>query len=261
MPLAQAADGTPLHYRIDGRAGAPVLMLSNSLATDLHMWDDQALTWSEHFRLLRYDYRGHGASGVTNGPYTMELLARDAIAVADTVGAKAFHWCGLSMGGMVGQWLAAYAPTRVQRLVLSNTHYHYADKQFWNERIRYVREHGLATLARPQMDRWFTKGFLDRSPQTVTKVIGMFQATTREGYVACAEAIRDIDFRASTPTIRMPTLVIVGSKDPATPPEAGVAIQQMIGGAKLVTLEASHLSNIEQPMAYGKAVLDFLLAP
>jgi 3-oxoadipate enol-lactonase len=164
------------------------------------------------------------------------------------------------MGGMVGQWLGAYAPERVQRLVLSNTHYYYPDKQFWNDRIRYVREHGLATLSRPQMDRWFTKDFLERSPQAITKVIGMFEATAREGYIACAEAIREIDFRASTPTISVPTLVIVGAKDPATPPEAGVAIQKMIRGANLVSLEAAHLSNIEQPMAYGKAVLDFMLA-
>jgi 3-oxoadipate enol-lactonase len=162
------------------------------------------------------------------------------------------------MGGMVGQWLGANARERVQRLVLSNTHYYYADKQFWNERIQYVRQHGLAPLSRPQMDRWFTKGFVERSPEAVDKVVGMFKATSLEGYLLCCEAVRDIDFRASTPTIGAPTLVIVGAQDPATPPEHGIAIQKMIEGAKLVSLEAAHLSNIEQPIHYSEAVLDFL---
>jgi 3-oxoadipate enol-lactonase len=258
MPIVQSFDGCPINYQMEGSADAPVLMLCNSLGTNLHMWDDQAAAWSKHFRLVRYDRRGHGQSGAPKGPYSMDMLGRDALAVADAAGAKTFNWCGLSMGGMVGQWMGANARDRVQRLVLSNTHYYYADKQPWHDRIKFAKDNGLEKLSGPQMERWFTKEFRDRSPQAVSKVVTMFVATKLDGFIGCCEAVRDIDFRATTPTISAPTMVIVGSKDPATLPEYGEAIQKMVKGAKLTSLEAAHLSNIEQPNAYTDAVLAFL---
>ena len=163
------------------------------------------------------------------------------------------------MGGMVGQWMGANARDRVQKLVLSNTHYYYADKQPWHDRIKFARDNGLEKLSAPQMERWFTKGFRDSSPGPVGKVVEMFTATKLDGFVGCCEAVRDMDFRASTPTITAPVMVIVGTKDPATLPEHGHEINKMIKGSKIVELDAAHLSNIEQPEAYTDAVLNFLI--
>ena len=126
---------------------------------------------------MRYDRRGHGKSGAPKGPYSMDMLGGDALAVADAAGAKKFNWCGLSMGGMVGQWMGANARDRVEKLVLSNTHYYYADKQPWNDRIKFARDNGLEKLSGPQMERWFTKGFRDANPKPVAKVVEMFTAT------------------------------------------------------------------------------------
>jgi 3-oxoadipate enol-lactonase len=257
MPMIDA-DGCPINVEIQGSDSAPVLMLSNSLGTNLHMWDDQMAEWSRHFRVVRYDRRGHGKSGVPKGPYSMERFGRDVLAVADTLKIKKFNWCGLSMGGMVGQWLGANAPGRIEKLILSNTNYNYADKGPWNDRIKFVREKGLAELVEPNMERWFTKGFRERAPQTIARIREIFLQTDPAGYIACCEAIRDMDFTASNPRITVPTLVIVGLQDPATPPAAGEAIAKQIKGAKLAALDAAHIANMEQPKLYTATVLDFL---
>jgi len=258
MPMINTDDGCPIYVEVEGPAGAPVLMLSNSLGTDLHMWDDQIADWAKHFRVVRYDRRGHGKSGVPQGPYSMERFGRDVLAVADELKIKKFNWCGLSMGGMVGQWLGANAPDRVEKLILSNTNYNYADKAPWNDRIKFVKEKGLAELVDPNMERWFTKGFRERAPQSIAHMKAMFLGTAPAGYIACCEAIRDMDFTASNPRITAPTLVIVGKQDPATPPAAGEAIAKAIKGAKLVALDAAHIANIEQPKAYVETVVNFL---
>jgi 3-oxoadipate enol-lactonase len=140
MPMINADDGCPIHVEVEGRDGAPVLMLSNSLGTNLHMWDDQAPEFAKHFRLVRYDRRGHGQSGVPKGPYSMERFGRDVLSVLDALKIKKISWCGLSMGGMVGQWLGANAPDRIEKLVLSNTNSYYPDKGPWNDRITLVTE-------------------------------------------------------------------------------------------------------------------------
>ncbi|MET0670150.1 MAG: 3-oxoadipate enol-lactonase [Xanthobacteraceae bacterium] len=258
MPTIKADDGCELYFEMEGPANAPVLILCNSLGTTLHMWDEQVKTWAQHFRVVRYDRRGHGKSGVPKGPYTMERLGRDVLAIADHLGLKTFNWCGLSMGGMVGQWLGANAPDRVDKLVLSNTNYYYADKQPWNDRIKFVQDKGLGALADTMMERWFTKPFRDSSAAATDRIKAMFLGTKLEGFVACSQAVRDMDFRHSTPRITAPTLVIVGAKDPATLPEWGADIQKMIKGAKIISLEAAHISNVEQPKAYTEAVLNFL---
>jgi 3-oxoadipate enol-lactonase len=258
MPTITTDDGCPIYVEITGREDAPTLMLSNSLGTNLHMWDDQADVFAKHFRLIRYDRRGHGKSGVPKGPYTMERFGCDVICVLDALKIAKTNWCGLSMGGMVGQWLGANAPDRVEKLVLSNTNFHYADKGPWNDRIKFVREKGLAQLVDPNMERWFTAGFRARAPQAIARMKEMFLATDPAGYIACCEAVRDMDFTASNPHITNPVLVIVGKQDPATPPSAGEAIVKQIKGAKLVALDAAHISNIEQPQAYSDAVLNFL---
>jgi 3-oxoadipate enol-lactonase len=257
MPTIDA-DGYPIHVEVEGSESAPALMLSNSLGTNLHMWDDQAGEFAKHFRLIRYDRRGHGGSGAPPGPYSMERFGRDVLAVLDALNIEKTNWCGLSMGGMVGQWLGANAPERIDKLILSNTNYYYADKSAWADRIRFVREKGLGQLVDPNMERWFTKEFRANAPQTLARMKEIFLTTNLDGYIACCEAIRDMDFRTSNATITAPTLVIVGSKDPATPPEAGEAIAREIRGAKVASLDAAHISNMEQPKLYSEIVIDFL---
>jgi len=254
------AGGCRIHVEVEGPERAPVLVLSNSLATTLHMWDPQVSPITEHFRLVRYDPRGHGRSDVPAGPYTMQRLGRDVLAVLDNLRINRVSWCGLSMGGMVGQWLGANAPERIERLVLTNTSSYFADKADRDSRLMLVREKGIAAFAKANMERWFTKSFRERSPQTVARIQEMFAATPLEGYIACAQAVRDMDHRELLSKIRVPTLVIGGKHDPATPLEASEYIKSRIPGATLTVLDAAHLSNVEAPEAYTNAVLNFVLA-
>jgi 3-oxoadipate enol-lactonase len=254
------ADGCVIHAELTGPEDAPVLMLSNSLGTNLHMWDDQVAPFTRHFRVLRYDRRGHGRSGVPAGPYSMERLGRDALAVLDALRIDKVSWCGLSMGGMVGQWLGANARERIDRLVLSNTACYYADRSFWAERIALVRKSGVAPLAGLTMERWFTKEFRDRAPLAIARMTEMFLKTSPEGYVGCIEAIRDMDHRPLLAKITAPTLVIAGRHDPATPLELNEFIQAHILGARIAVLDTAHIANVEQPQAYADTVLEFLLS-
>jgi 3-oxoadipate enol-lactonase len=253
------ADGSRIHAEVEGPERAPVLMLSNSLGTNLHMWDAQVAPFTRHFRLLRYDRRGHGKSDVPQGPYSMERLGRDVLAILDALGIARINWCGLSMGGMVGQWLGANAPERIDKLILSNTACYYADKTLWVDRLKLVREKGLAALVDANMERWFTKEFRDRSPQAVAPIREMFLATKPDGYIGCMEAIRDMDHRPLLPRIKAPTLVIAGRLDPATPPDMNEFIRDQIPGATFRVLEAAHIANVEQAPTYTDTVLGFLL--
>jgi 3-oxoadipate enol-lactonase len=257
MPMIDA-DGCQLNVQVEGRDDAPVLMLSNSLGTNLHMWDPQMPEFTKHYRVVRYDRRGHGKSAAPKGPYSFERFGRDILAIIDALKIKKMNWCGLSMGGMDGQWLGANAPDRIEKLVLANTNFYYSDKSPWADRIKFVREKGLEAFVDTNMQRWFTKGFIERAPNEIARMTEMFTASNRDGYAECVGAIRDMDFRESNARITAPTLVIVGAHDPATPPEWGEEIARQIKGAKLVSLDAAHISNIEQPAAFAKAVLDFL---
>jgi 3-oxoadipate enol-lactonase len=257
MPMIQA-DGCQLNVQVQGPERAPVLMLCNSLGTDLHMWDDQVKAITERYRLVRYDRRGHGKSGAPKGPYNMEMLGRDAFAVMDGAGVQKVNWCGLSMGGMVGMWLGANAPQRIDRLVLSNTSSYMADKQIWNDRIKTVRAGGLAAIVDGTMERWFTKGFRERAPQAIARMKEMMLKTPLDGYIGCGEAVRDMDHREIIRKIAAPTLIIAGRHDPATTVEAGEFLRDRIPGAKLAVLEAAHIANVEQPQAYTDTLLGFL---
>jgi 3-oxoadipate enol-lactonase len=257
MPMIQV-DGCRLNVEIEGRPQAPTLMLSNSLGTDLRMWDPQMQAFAERFRVIRYDRRGHGKSDVPPGPYTMERLGRDVLGVLDSLGLETIDWCGLSMGGMVGQWLGANAPERVRRLVLANTACYYPAKDAWNERIAAVHESGLAPVLDSMMARWFTPGFIAREPATIARMKEMMLATPVAGYIANSEAVRDMDHREILPRITVPTLLIAGRQDVATPLEGMEYIRARIPGAALVVLDAGHISNVEQANDFTAAVLDFL---
>ncbi len=258
MPMIKADDGCPINVEVEGRDGAPVLMLSNSLGTNLHMWDDQAPEWSKHFRLLRYDRRGHGKSGVPKGPYSMERLGHDVLNILDALKIKTINWCGLSMGGMVGQWLGGNAPGRIEKLILSNCTDYYADKGPWNDRFKLLREKGLSAIVSGTMERWFTKAFRDGHPAVIARFNEMLLATKLDGYIACGEAVRDMDHRPFLPKIKAPTLIIAGRQDPATTVAMGESMRDRIPGARLAVLEAAHISNAEQPKIYIDTVLDFL---
>src|ERR1700739_916278 len=187
------ADGCRIHVEVEGPEQAPVLMLSNSLGTNLHMWDEQVAPFTRHFRLVRYDRRGHGKSSVPNGPYSMERLGRDVLAVLDGLNIQKINWGGLSMGGMVGQWLGANAANRIDKLILSNTSCYFPDKAMWDARLKMVREKGVAGIVDANLERWFTKKFRERSPQAIQKMRDMFVATKLDGYIGCGEAVRDMD--------------------------------------------------------------------
>ena len=260
MPVIDA-DGCPLWVEVTGPPQAPALILSNSLGTSLHMWDAQAALFAQRFRLVRYDRRGHGKSGVPPGPYTMERLGRDALAIADGLRLPRFDWCGLSMGGMEGMWVAARAPARIDRLILSNTSCYYPDKRYWNERIAAIAANGLASFADRIMSLWFSQEFRARAPEAVAPLKATLEATQVEGYIACCEAIRDMDHRDLLDRIAAPTLIIAGRQDQATPVAAARFIHDRIAGASLVILDTAHLSNVEQPMAYADTVLRFFAHP
>ena len=257
MPMIDA-DGCLLNVSVEGRDGGPTLMLSNSLGTALQMWEPQMAALTKLFRVVRYDRRGHGKSGVPPGPYAMERFGRDVLAILDDLNIEKVHWCGLSMGGMVGQWLGANAPQRIDRLILANTSCYYPDPTNWNNRIKAVTDGGIASVADTVIAGWLTADFRERSPQIAQRMKDMLIASPAEGYIACCEALRTLDQRDLLPRIKARTLVIAGRKDMATPVEAGEYIRAHIPGASMTLLDAAHISNVEQPHEFTEAVVGFL---
>lgn len=252
--------GAELAVRVDGPADAPALLLSNSLSSDLSMWDEQLPRWSRRWRVVRYDARGHGDTAADPGPYDIAQLAGDALAVLDQLDIGKAHFCGLSMGGMVGQWLLSHAGDRIDRAVLANTAAHMGPRELWEGRIALARSGGMEATVEPTVQRWFPAAFHQRAPGAIDRMRGMIRRTSLEGYAGCCAAIRDMDQRRSLAAVRRPTLVIIGSVDPATTPAAGRLIEQSIPGAIAIELEAAHISNVQQPEAFGAAVEVFLAA-
>ena len=258
MPKIQA-NGIRLYYELAGPADAPVVMLSNSLGTRLEMWDPQVHALAERYRVLRYDSRGHGRSDAPDGPYTIDMLADDALGLLDALGIERAHFCGLSKGGMVGQVLGARHGERLISLALCATAAHMPQRQVWDERIRVATEQGMAALADGVIGRWFTEAFRREPSIVVDRVRQMILDTPPHGYAACCAAIRDMDLRDLITGIRVPTLVIVGEDDPATPPEKAREIQNLIPGAQLEVIpDAAHLLNIEQDVAFDAALTSLL---
>jgi 3-oxoadipate enol-lactonase len=257
MPVIDA-DGTPINVEVEGPEDAPPLMFSNSLGTDLHMWDEQAAALRDRFRVIRYDTRGHGRSGAPPGPYSMERLGRDVLKVLSSLGILRVHWCGLSMGGMTGMWLARHAPECIDRLVLANTAARSATQDSWNARIRAVNSKGMAAIADTVLGIWFTKDFRERAKDTIARMRETMLAVPPQGYVGCCSAIRDMDQRWGIADIAAKTLVIAGKHDMATPVAAAELIVSRIKNAKLKVLDTAHISNVEQPTAFTDAVEKFL---
>lgn len=258
MTLIKADDGVGLWVEADRDTGKPPLLFSNSLGTSLAMWDDQIDEARRDFRVVRYDSRGHGRSEAPKGAYSMDRLGRDALAVLDAVAIGRTAFCGLSLGGMVGMWLGVHAPQRLTRLALCNTSPKMPVPENFRKRAATVREGGMAAVADMVVGIWFTGPFIAAEPETVAAVREGILATPAEGYAACCEAIAAMDQEETIRSIGVPTLVVVGSADTSTPPERGQLIHERIAGSRLETLNAAHLSNIEQREAFNRSVLGFL---
>lgn len=262
MGSVQLADGE-LNYQLDGPSDAPVLVLSNSLGTNLHMWDTQIPALTQHFRVLRYDTRGHGQSLVTPGPYSIEQLGKDVLALLDALNIDRAHFCGLSMGGLIGQWLGINAGARLRRLVVCNTAAKIGTPDIWNPRIEMVqrdREAAMVGLRDASIARWFTADYAEAHPDQAKRITDMLASTNPDGYAANCGAVRDADFREQLGAIKVPLLVIAGTEDAVTPPAGSLFIQEHVKGAEYTEFHAAHLSNVQAGDAFSQRVIEFLLS-
>ena len=260
MPFVTTTDGVRHYYRLTGAAGRPVVMLSHSLGLDHGMWDPQAADLEPHFQVLRYDLRGHGASDAPAGEYSIELLAKDALAIADAAGAPSFAFVGLSIGGMIGQWLGAHAPDRLTRLVLANTTLRMADPSLMETRRKTVLAEGMTAVTDAALRRFFSAPAVEADAPHVASARRTLLTTDPAGYAGCCAAVRDLNQAALLGSIRTPTLVISGDLDESMPWEGhGRVLSTSISGAQAVRLPAAHISNLERPRSFTTALFDFLL--
>jgi 3-oxoadipate enol-lactonase len=252
-------DGVRIAYRFDGEPDLPVLLLSNSIGTDLHMWDGQVPALTEHFRLLRYDARGHGASDVPSGPYSLDRLGRDVVELLDALGLQRVHVLGLSLGGIVAQWLGIHVPDRIDRLVLSNTAAYLGPPQQWDRPIAELLEApDMQATAEMFLGNWFPAHLLHGDNEEVEGFRRTLLATRREGVAGSWAAVRDYDLRRTVTLIRNPTLVIAGEHDTVTSAAHGKEIAATIPGARLTLLPTVHMANVERPAEFLDAVIGFL---
>jgi len=260
MPHA-SINGIQLYYEVAGPGDGTPILLSNSLASNLTMWDLQVEPLEmEGFRVIRYDSRGHGQSDAPAGDYSIEMLADDAAGLLDHLGIASAHYCGLSKGGMVGQMLGVRHPDRVKTLALADTAAFMPAKDVWAQRIETVRHGGMEAVVDGTIDRWFTHPGQQRIPDEVEKVRGMILSTPVDGFIGCSKAIMAMDMRPSNPSIDKPTLVICGEQDTGTTPEQAKEIADAIPGATLELIpNAAHLANIEQPVAFTNALLNLVM--
>jgi 3-oxoadipate enol-lactonase len=235
-----------LHYELSGPDNAPVLVLGSSLGTTSALWEPQLPVLHEFFRVLRFDHRGHGGSPAATGPFTIDDLGDDVLELADSLGVERFSYCGLSLGGMIGMWLAGHAPERVDRLALCCTTASFPSPQPWHERAATVRASGTAAVADVVVGRWFTHSMADRAPEVVAAYRDGLTRVDSETYAGICDALAVMDLRPVLPAIQAPTVVIAGAQDEATPPEFLRAIAEAIPDAELYIVgDAAHLANVE----------------
>lgn len=258
LSFVTLGDGTRMAYRVDGPNAKPTLILSNSIATTLHMWDRQVPELSRHFRVIRYDTRGHGASSVPPGAYSLDRLGRDVTELMDALQIERAHFLGLSLGGFIGQWLGIHAPERIDRLILSNTSPHLGPARPWDEAINSVlQSKDMTERTEMFLRNWFPAHMLEGGP-LIDQFRAMALATSRQGLAASFAVVRDSDLRRTISLITRPTLVIAGEHDPVTAASHGRAIAETIPGAQLKILPTVHLPNVESPTEYMEVVLSFL---
>ena len=257
MPIASLKN-TSLHYELEGPEGAPVVVLSNSLGTELSLWEPQVAELTRYYRVLRYDTRGHGGSRSPAPAYSLGDLGGDVLDLLNLLEIEKFHVCGVSLGGITALWLAIHAPQRVLSLMPCNTAARIGSVSSWNARIEQVTEHGLASIADATMERWFTDSFRRSDPVRVEAARRMLLHTDGQGYIACCAALRDADLRDAITSIAAPALVISGTHDPVTPPSDGHYLQDAIPSSRYCELNAAHISNVEEREAFLQAMIEFL---
>jgi 3-oxoadipate enol-lactonase len=257
MPFLQLSDAQ-IYYELAGGSQAPALVLSNSLGTNLSTWDPQMPALADKFRIVRYDTRGHGQSSVTAGPYAIDQLADDVIALLDHLKLHQVYFCGLSMGGMIAMSLALRAVDRLHKIVLCSTAPKIGTAETWNTRIETVRKGGMVAVVDGVLQRWFTNEFRSRCAQAIESTRQMLLRTSVEGYLACCAAVRDADLREAISQICLPTLIITGAHDPVTTPADGHFMAERIPGARYHELPAAHLCNIEASAAFTTELVSFL---
>ena len=247
-----------MYYELDGQASSPTLVLSNSLGTNLSLWDSQLPVFFQNFRVLRYDSRGHGQTSATQGEYSVEMLGRDVLQLLDALNFQRVNFCGLSIGGMTGMWLAVNAPQRLENLVLANTAPKIGNPAMWNERIRTVRGGGTKAVAQQVVEKWFTPDFRASHPDQIAKTRNMIESTSTDGYAGSCAAVRDFDFWEKVGTIRAKTVVIAGTHDLSVPPSDAQKLAKQIPEAGYIELPAAHISNVEAASRFTDAVSSFL---
>ena len=254
-------NGISVNYTLDGPSSGPVITMSNSLASNLSMWDPQIPALASRYRILRYDTRGHGGTDAPPGPYSLDELTEDVRALLQALGITRTHFVGLSMGGMIGQIMALKYPQMLQSVVLCDTMSRVPTeaKPMWDERIHTAEAHGMEPLVEPTLARWFTEPFRHKGSPVLEQVRTMIRTTPPSGYAGCCHAIAALNLTDRLNAIAIPTLIIVGEDDPGTPVAASRVIHEQIKGSELVILKsAAHLSNLEQPEAFNQALTGFL---
>jgi 3-oxoadipate enol-lactonase len=246
------------HYELAGPYDAPVLVLSHALGTNLTLWDRQVEGLRGSFRILRFDTRGHGKSAAPRGPYTLPLLASDIVALLDELGLSRVHFCGVSMGGLIGQYLAVHHPERIARLVLSNTAAKIGNAEKWDRRIRLVAEAGMPAVFEEVVDGWFSAPFRDLHPPIVDSLARALKATAPEGYMGCCQTLRDADLSQHLEQVKAPTLVIAGTEDQAIPMASAQFLQHKIRGSQLIPLRCGHLACAEAAAEFTDHLNRFL---
>jgi len=259
MPTFTSNDAQ-INYQTFGDASKPALVFSNSLGTKYSMWQPQIEHFQQDYYVICYDTRGHGASSAPQGPYSLEQLGQDVVSLLDHLNIAKAAFCGISMGGLTGQWLAIHKPERFNHVIVCNTAAKIGQEQAWQDRAALVREQGLAPIAATAASRWFTNPFIQSNPAVVAELSNDLGAGSPEGYANCCEALAKADVREQLSSIQIPVLIIAGQQDPVTTVADGQFMQQRIANSQLFEINASHISNIEQPEAFNQAVQTFLAA-
>ncbi len=248
------------NYKLSGTPNSPVLIFSNSLGTTLNMWDELVPYLLPYFQVLQYDTRGHGNSSITPEPYTIALLGQDVIDLMDKLNIEEAYFCGLSMGGLIGQWLAVYHPQRIKKLVLSNTAAKIGEVEMWNQRIEQIITKGFdSSIADATMHRWFTDEFIKNNKQKIEQQKTLFLNNNAVGYTNACVAVRDANFRESVKKITSETLVITGDEDVVTTVEHANYLVSEIAKSELKVLKARHLSSVELPQEFANTLIDFIV--